>query len=38
MGGSDANVQEKERDGLVNVLKTGSLPAPLREETVSDVG
>ena len=38
MGGSDPTVQEKERDGLVNVLKTGSLPAPLREETVSDVG
>ncbi len=38
MGGSDARRQEAERDELVNVLKTGSLPAPLKEESVSDVG
>ena len=38
MGGSDPQRQEIERDELVNVLKTGSLPAPLKEETVSDVG
>ena len=31
MGGRDPNAQEAERDELVNVLKTGSLPAPLRE-------
>jgi preprotein translocase subunit SecD len=38
MGGSDAQVQERERDDLVAVLKTGSLPAPLREESASEVG
>lgn len=38
MGGSDPRRQEIERDELVNVLKTGSLPAPLKEESVSDVG
>ena len=38
MGGSDARVMEKERDDLVAVLKTGSLPAPLVEATHSDVG
>jgi preprotein translocase subunit SecD len=38
MGGGDARRQEIERDELVNVLKTGSLPAPLKEESVSDVG
>ena len=38
MGGTDANTQIRERDDLVNVLKTGSLPAPLREESVSTVG
>ena len=31
MGGSDLRSQEAERDELVNVLKTGSLPSPLRE-------
>ena len=31
MGGSDPRTQEAERDELVQVLKTGSLPAPLRE-------
>ncbi|MEP6864244.1 MAG: protein translocase subunit SecD [Deltaproteobacteria bacterium] len=38
MGGSDATRMEKERDDLVAVLKTGSLPAPLREASHSDVG
>ena len=31
MGGSDPKLQEIERDELIEVLKTGSLPAPLRE-------
>jgi preprotein translocase subunit SecD len=38
MGGNDANRQEKERDELVNVLRTGSLPAPLQLESASDLG
>lgn len=38
MGGSDAGRMEKERNELVNVLKTGSLPAPLQEESSSEVG
>jgi preprotein translocase subunit SecD len=38
MGGGDQMQKEKERDDLVAVLKTGSLPAPLREETASKVG
>jgi preprotein translocase subunit SecD len=38
MGGSETRIQEKERDELVAVLKTGSLPAPLREESASEVG
>ena len=38
MGGSDAQRQEKERDELVNVLKTGSLPAPLVKASESKVG
>jgi preprotein translocase subunit SecD len=38
MGGSDPVRMEKERDDLVAVLKTGSLPAPLREASHSDVG
>jgi preprotein translocase subunit SecD len=38
MGGSDVLRQEHEREELVNVLKTGSLPAPLREESASKVG
>jgi len=38
MGGSDPGRQEAERDELVNVLKTGSLPAPLVEAAESDVG
>jgi preprotein translocase subunit SecD len=38
MGGSDPVRMEKERDDLVAVLKTGSLPAPLRESSHSEVG
>ncbi|MEO8841845.1 MAG: hypothetical protein ABI591_31735, partial [Kofleriaceae bacterium] len=38
MGGTDAQLMEKERDDLVAVLKTGSLPAPLVEASHSDVG
>ncbi|HSS01060.1 MAG TPA: protein translocase subunit SecD [Kofleriaceae bacterium] len=38
MGGSDVLRQEREREELVNVLKTGSLPAPLREESAQKVG
>jgi preprotein translocase subunit SecD len=38
MGGSDPDRQQVERDKLVNVLKTGSLAASLREESYSDVG
>lgn len=38
MGGGDPQRQQIERDELVNVLRTGSLPAPLREESISDVG
>jgi len=38
MGGTDPIQQEHERDDLVAVLKTGSLPAPLSEESASKVG
>ncbi|HEY4182459.1 MAG TPA: protein translocase subunit SecD [Kofleriaceae bacterium] len=38
MGGQDANQQEKEVNDLVNVLRTGSLPAPLKEESASKIG
>ncbi|MCX5748036.1 MAG: protein translocase subunit SecD [Proteobacteria bacterium] len=38
MGAGDAQRQERERDELVNVLKTGSLPAPLVEASQSKVG
>jgi preprotein translocase subunit SecD len=38
MGGGEPHRQEVERDKLVNVLKTGSLAAPLQEDSVSDVG
>lgn len=37
MGGSDPAQQEAERDELVTVLKTGSLPAPLREESITTI-
>lgn len=33
MGGTDRRRQERERDELVHVLRTGALPAPLREES-----
>ena len=36
-GNTDAARQERERDELVTVLKTGSLPAPLREAATSVV-
>jgi preprotein translocase subunit SecD len=38
MGGGDVFHQERERAELVNVLKTGSLPAPLREESAQKIG
>jgi preprotein translocase subunit SecD len=38
MGTADPTQAEKERDDLVAVLKTGSLPAPLREESASKLG
>ena len=38
MGGSDPMQQERERDDLVAVLKTGSLPAPLNEESAARIG
>ena len=38
MGGGDPDRQEHQRDQLVGVLKTGSLPAPLNEQSASTVG
>lgn len=38
MGSGDPTIAERERDDLVSVLKTGSLPAPLREESAAKVG
>ncbi len=38
MGGGDAQGQELEAADLVNVLKTGSLPAPLKEESTAELG
>jgi preprotein translocase subunit SecD len=38
MGGSDIVRQERDREELVNVLKTGSLPAPLIEQSHSAIG
>jgi preprotein translocase subunit SecD len=38
MGGGDITHREHEREELVNVLKTGSLPAPLREESAQKLG
>jgi preprotein translocase subunit SecD len=38
MGGGNADTNEKEAKDLVDVLKTGSLPAPLQQESISDVG
>ncbi len=38
LGGGDVDRQERERESLVNVLRTGSLPAPLVEQSKSEVG
>ncbi len=38
MGAGDPTQAEKERDDLVNVLKTGSLPAPLKEDSKDNLG
>jgi len=38
LGGGDVERQERERESLVNVLRTGSLPAPLVEQSKSEVG
>ena len=38
MGGADPHRQEAEAQDLVNVLKTGSLPAPLKEESTAELG
>jgi preprotein translocase subunit SecD len=38
LGGGDILRQEREREALVNVLRTGSLPAPLVKQSESEVG
>ncbi len=38
MGGNDPQRQERDADDLVSVLKTGSLPAPLKEASSERVG
>jgi preprotein translocase subunit SecD len=38
LGGGDVLHQEREREELVNVLRTGSLPAPLVKQTESELG
>jgi preprotein translocase subunit SecD len=38
MGGSDPRTQERDAGDLVNVLRTGSLPAPLQEQQVAELG
>lgn len=38
MGGNDAARQERDAEDLVSVLKTGSLPAPLKEASSEKVG
>jgi preprotein translocase subunit SecD len=38
LGGGDVLRQEREREELVNVLRTGSLPAPLVKQTESELG
>ena len=38
MGGTDPTEVQREAEDLVNVLRTGSLPAPLREEYASRIG
>ena len=35
MGGADPAEQARDAAELVNVLRAGSLPAPLREESIS---
>lgn len=38
LGGGDVLHQEREREELVNVLRTGSLPAPLVKQSESELG
>ena len=38
LGGGDVQRQERDREDLVNVLRTGSLPAPLIKDTESELG
>jgi preprotein translocase subunit SecD len=38
LGGGDILRQEREREQLVNVLRTGSLPAPLVKQSESELG
>jgi len=38
MGGADPDHMQAEAEDLVSVLKTGSLPAPLQEESYAQVG
>jgi preprotein translocase subunit SecD len=38
LGGGDVLRQERERESLVNVLRTGSLPAPLIKQSESELG
>ncbi|HEX8115335.1 MAG TPA: protein translocase subunit SecD [Kofleriaceae bacterium] len=38
LGGGDVEHQEREREELVNVLRTGSLPAPLVKQSESELG
>jgi len=38
LGGGDVLRQEREREDLVNVLRTGSLPAPLIKQSESELG
>ena len=38
MGGADADSMEREANDLVNVLRTGALPAPLQEESLAELG
>ena len=38
LGGGDVQHQEREREDLVNVLRTGSLPAPLVKQSESELG
>lgn len=38
MGGADTESQERDANQLVNVLRTGSLPAPLQAEQAAELG